>query len=281
MGANASSCGFGCDGEDDQFQPFQDTGGQVHVLVVALNYAYSPGNELTALEDAKTMLRICSQAHCEDVTTMLDTVKRDDPQYPTRHNVTKQLREIGSRTQPDDFFVFFFAGHGMNVPDHPPLDEEDGQDEALVLPGPRGEIAPEFFMIDDELVAAIEDSFNPATRLLFLFDCCHSATMVDIDTHQWQHRVCSIAACQDSEESADTGSGGVLTLAIESVMGALAVSRGSKEYSMLSLYDEVEKKGAALARRQGHKQELSMMYANMAPELTPWPLPRPWWRQFN
>eukprot|EP00928_Gymnodinium_smaydae_P063591 TRINITY_DN47122_c0_g1_i1.p1 TRINITY_DN47122_c0_g1~~TRINITY_DN47122_c0_g1_i1.p1 ORF type:complete len:285 (-),score=66.20 TRINITY_DN47122_c0_g1_i1:104-958(-) len=274
---NLTSGGLGCFTEKVDFEPFQGTGGTVRVLIVALDYEYSPGNELTGTRDGQNMERICSQARCDDVTCLYDRFERKDPRFPSRANVKRALKELGARTKPEDFFVFFYAGHGENVPDHPPLDEADGQDEAFVLPGPRGEIAAEHFFIDDEFVHTIEDSFPKDCRILCILDCCHSATMADIDSHHWDHRICSISACQDHEESTDTGSGGLLTIAIEKTLAELSVSRGEQEYSIKSLYDRVVKYAAGISREQG----LELSYANMDPEETPWPLPRPWWRHFE
>ncbi len=41
--------------------------------------------------------------------------------------------ELRQRMDPDDVFVFYFAGHGTTIPDAFPIDEFDGLDEALVL----------------------------------------------------------------------------------------------------------------------------------------------------
>lgn len=266
-------CGFG--GESDDFEPFHDTGGEVRVLIVALNYNYSRGNELTGISDGERMEKLCRRAGVEDVTFIKDDVPMSDETFPNRKNVKRWIQDVASRCGESDYFVFFYAGHGENVPDHPPLDEDDGQDEALVTPGPDGQLLEEFFFIDDEFVAVIESSVPPSCRILLLFDCCHSATMADVDSYSWkQHRIVSISACQDNEESTDTGRGGILTIAMDKAMSDLALSRGDQEYSI----DEVYQRAVRYAGSISNDQELNIQHANMDPTNSAWPLPHPWWK---
>lgn len=274
MGSHLAGGGCGCQTEHEHFEPFQDTGGEVRVLIIGCNYPYSPANELTGVTDGENMERICQAAGCTDVTCMYDTMSKTSPLFPTAPNMKDAIQEIGSRTSDDDYFVLFYAGHGENLPDAPPSDEADGFDEAFVLPGPRGEIAPEHFLVDDDFVKIMKNAFSQHTRILFIFDCCHSATLADIDSFHWDnHRVCSISACQDHEESTDTGAGGLLTIAIDRALGELALQRGAKEYSLQSVFERVEVHAEGIA----DDQKVEMMHANLDPVLTPWPLPRPWW----
>merc|ERR1712070_1249185 len=164
---------------------------------------------------------------------MRDDMEKNDPLFPTSTNIMSQMRQMGKRCEPGDFFVFFYAGHGENVPDRPPLDEDDGQDEAFVTPGPQCEIDAKFFFVDDDFAKSLETFFDPDVRILCVLDCCHSATMADINSYDYKdHKILSMAACKDSEESADTGKGGILTIAIEKAMRQLSLKRGSDEYSI-------------------------------------------------
>lgn len=273
---NLTSGGCGCASEATEFEPFRETGGEVRVLIVGMDYQYSKGNELTGIKDAKYMRRICEQADVEDVTFITDEGGPESEDFPTAGYLKEVMRDIGSRCTKDDFFVFFYAGHGENVPDQPPLDEADGLDEALVTPGPNGEIGdPKHMFIDDDFAHCIEKFFNHHTRILLLFDCCHSATMADVDTYRWNRarRIVSISACQDDEESADTGHGGILTISMDKAMGELSMSRGAEEYSVQSLFDLVVGYAGSISR----EQELHIQSHGCAPELMPWPLPRAWW----
>merc|ERR1711988_894 len=105
-----SQGGFGCC-QDDEHLEWQ-TGGDIHALIVCLDYEYSPGNELTGIRDGKVFESLCRQADVKDVKLMYDNVAKEDPDFPTKANVIRQLRTFGMKTKPEDFFVLFYAGHG-------------------------------------------------------------------------------------------------------------------------------------------------------------------------
>jgi len=272
--------GLGCEDEDEEFQNFRGTGGVVRVLVVALNYAYSK-QPITCIQDGEAMERMCRQAEVSNITFMRDDLKASNPLFPSKKNILDQLRQIGQQCSPNDYFVWFYAGHGENVPDDPPADEDDGQDEAFVLPDVSGKASfrdHEPWLIDDQFALAIDKLIPVTCPVLCINDCCHSATICDVDSYCWRHRVISISACGDDEESVDTDAGGALTISIRKAMGDLALKRGKKEYSVQSLFDQA----------MGHLREIPgaidmhtfvMQFANCNPSVMAWPLPHPWWKR--
>jgi len=265
MGENCSKA------EREEFEPFRNTGGAVRVIIVVCNYSYSPGNELTGIDDGESFQRMAQEAGCSDITILRDDLPVSNSLFPCRNNIKQQVAQIGHRCKPEDFFVFFYAGHGENVPDAPPMDEDDGTDEAFVTPGPNQEIAESMWLIDDDFVALIEKHLNPNTKVLCITDCCHSGTIVDIDSHEWTmgHKIIAIAAAQDNEESADTGHGGILTISIQKSCSDLAVSRGTdKEYSVKSVYDRTVRHAKSISTDQA----LNVQHNNLDPSVTAWPL---------
>ena len=89
-----------------------------------------------------------------------------------RADVQKAVEELGAAAKPEDVFVFYFAGHGMQLADVRPLDEEDRLDEALCLADTTADAKGT--LRDDELGRWLEDF--PALRVTAILDCCHSGT---------------------------------------------------------------------------------------------------------
>jgi len=91
------------------------------------------------------------------------------------------LRWLAARSQPEDSVVVFFSGHGSFVPDSPPYDEADKQDECFVLYH-KGLIRDYRVAIKQKLVM-LDDDFNillkriPARKKIVIADACHSGTI--------------------------------------------------------------------------------------------------------
>lgn len=77
----------------------------------------------------------------------------------------------------DDEFLFHFSGHGTQVADRAPFDEEDRLDEALCPADARADGAK--LILDDQLGRWLEDL--PARRVTVILDSCHSGTGVKSD----------------------------------------------------------------------------------------------------
>jgi uncharacterized caspase-like protein len=71
-----------------------------------------------------------------------------------------------------DVFVFYFSGHGTQVPDRPPYDEPDGLDEALCPYDATADGG--HLVLDDELGLWLDDM--PARDVTVVLDCCHAGT---------------------------------------------------------------------------------------------------------
>jgi len=83
----------------------------------------------------------------------------------TRAAVEQAVREIGSRAGPDDMFVFFFSGHGAQVPrDGPQPSDPDALDETLEFYDTR--------ITDDEFSLLLSE-IAPGVALIAL-DACFS-----------------------------------------------------------------------------------------------------------
>lgn len=91
----------------------------------------------------------------------------------TLREVRRRWKQLDGVCGKDDSILFYFAGHGTQVKDQRPLDEEDdGLDEALCLADAKA--GGENLLLDDELGNWLEES--KAGRLSVILDACHSGT---------------------------------------------------------------------------------------------------------
>ncbi len=124
-----------------------------------------------------------------------------------------KLHEIALRTYRDDldFVWLHYSGHGSYVRDAS-ADEGDGRDECLV---------PHDYktagLIPDDYINLLFSYFNPKTRVVCVFDCCHSGTIGDVK-YSWEGpgrvavenilcrtaaRVITLSGCLDAQTAAD------------------------------------------------------------------------------
>lgn len=90
----------------------------------------------------------------------------------TLEGIRKALKQLGQAANPDDTVVLYFAGHGTQIRDVRPLDEEDGVDEALFCYDVTAD--RKNLLIDDELGRWLDGL--QAGAVTVILDCCHSGT---------------------------------------------------------------------------------------------------------
>jgi hypothetical protein len=76
---------------------------------------------------------------------------------------------------PDDHVLFYYSGHGAQIPDQPPLDEDDGLDEVIVtwdfeqIPNGLKQV-----FVDDEFAVWLKKI--PSKNVIIMLDSCNSGT---------------------------------------------------------------------------------------------------------
>lgn len=264
-------CG-GAVGPPQELIAFRGTQGQVRCLILSLDYKYSPGHELTSSLDGLVMMRIAKHAEVSDITTVTDQ-RLGDPNFPVRAVVLNRIKEVGSRCRPGDWFVWFFAGHGVNVPDVDG-EEQDGLDEAFVTPDEQGKLTEAAVLVDDDFARALDHFIPEGVRILCICDCCHSGTICDIDSYRYKHEIYQISASLDNQEAEDTGKGGVLTWALKKTLIKLGFLHGRNEFSMQRVFDGCKRKVARITK----EQDVSIQYSGSHPDTVAWPLCFPVWK---
>ena len=110
-----------------------------------------------------------------------------------------------------DFMWLHYSGHGTSVADRSG-DERDRMDECLV-PSDFTSVG----VVSDDIIEQVLQHFNPKTRVVIIWDCCHSATMADL-RYSWENptrpvtenprcfvraKVLTLSGCLDNQTSAD------------------------------------------------------------------------------
>mmetsp|Transcript_89949 Transcript_89949/g.253700 ORF Transcript_89949/g.253700 Transcript_89949/m.253700 type:complete len:408 (+) Transcript_89949:88-1311(+) len=190
----------------------------VHMLICALDYKEST-HPLTCSLDGQNMLSLAHQCGVTTVKTLFD-------EKATVPNVTSTVRALGKQCRPGDYFVFFYAGHGINLEDNDG-DEEGGKDDVYCFVDSHGRLSRETLLRDDDFAKLITSSIPKGVKVVLLSDCCHSGTIADFDRTCWEgHEAISISGCTDSQTSGDVGYGGIFTHAM-----LLAIEKLDKERS--------------------------------------------------
>lgn len=179
-------------------------------LLFGLNYDYAPTARLNGcindVMNIKTYLT--SQGIPCDVYT--DDVSREDT---SGRGMIRRLNEAAVKSYRDnlDMIWIHYSGHGSYMRDTTG-DEKDGKDECIV---------PSDFatagLIKDDYLNALFAQFNPATKVICVFDCCHSGTIGDVK-YSWEGptkvlveninckascKIITISGCLDNQVSMD------------------------------------------------------------------------------
>ncbi|WP_420411485.1 caspase family protein [Roseibium sp.] len=97
----------------------------------------------------------------------------------TKANIISQLSWLVAETGPHDVGVFYYSGHGSQVPDqNPPNDDEPDRLDEVIVPHDTNTRAsnPISTVIRDDEIAAILANINPEAHFVVVFDSCNSGT---------------------------------------------------------------------------------------------------------
>lgn len=227
---------------------------RARALLFGLNYGHCREGTLRGcINDVKNMAAfleaqgIPSTAYTDDEECRKSTSKAGMLEHLER------LAEAAARERLDAVWIHY-SGHGSSVRDAGG-DELDGRDECLV----PSDYEDGEFLLDDEFSAALA-RFPSTTRVMCVFDCCHSGTMADLRytydagsptveevsvsdgaAAAAPRRVISLSGCLDTQTSADAYDvsarefSGALTAAL---LGALK-SDGSLLHDAFALLEAV------------------------------------------
>jgi len=137
-------------------------------LIVGINnYADSRNDLKGCVNDATLMSRVMSNTRgFTDVKLLLN-------EAATYLNISQQLETLVNTTEPGDHLLFYFSGHGTQVPDTN-NDELDSLDECLVthdhsLDNP----------FTDDVLKKCLNGHREDAHITVIVDACHSGTITD------------------------------------------------------------------------------------------------------
>ncbi len=140
-----------------------------HALVIGINkYPFLKGDwELEgAVNDAKILQKAFKQANV-NTQVLLD-------EQATRAGFDRAWQNMLKKAKKGDILILTFSGHGIQLnSDILPLDELDGQDEAIIF---HDFNSKQGFITDDELYSLFEKASD--YKIVVVIDACHSRGMV-------------------------------------------------------------------------------------------------------
>jgi hypothetical protein len=203
-------------------------------ILFGLNYSHCKNvNKLNGCINDVINMKDYLTTEC-DIPCDVYTDDGEDFYGTTKQGMLGKLYELVnlSHTEPLDFVLIHYSGHGSYVKDTN-FDECDGRDECLC----PSDCETNGYILDDE-ISQILSQFNVHTRVVCIFDCCHSATICDVK-YSWEgstkkrienfnprikSKVITLSGCLDNQTSADayiqekSNYAGALTNALLSIL---------------------------------------------------------------
>ena len=108
------------------------------------------------------------------------TLLTDETQIkPNKNNIITTLTKLISTLNSDDIFFFHFSGHGTQSSAGKDFLEKDGLNEIMCTIEDNNNIG---LIFDNDLNKILQDGLRDKSNIsmLFLFDCCHSCSMLDL-----------------------------------------------------------------------------------------------------
>lgn len=205
-------------------------------LLIGFNYSFlDPSLRLNGcVNDVRNMSALLQTKFGykkEDVTVITDDDARTLHKC-TNIGVILAIQELCAASWKQNLteVYFHYSGHGSQTQDANG-DELDGMDEGIVA----FDYQKSGLLLDDYLRSLFKN-FNPKTRVICTFDCCHSGSILDLkyvyDAEQKTEDksendpsmplILMFSGCRDTQTSLDvhevTGAAGALTTAISKIL---------------------------------------------------------------
>ncbi|KQU24471.1 hypothetical protein ASG65_17735 [Bacillus sp. Leaf13] len=143
-------------------------------LIIGINYLKSFKPLKGCINDTKGITKLLVEKFDFSLTDIQILLE----EAATRQNILNSIDYLIKELKPGDIGVLAFSGHGTQIADMPPIDEEDLLDEVIVPYDGIDErnSFPENFIRDDEIYERLGNLVQDV-HLTFIFDSCHSGTV--------------------------------------------------------------------------------------------------------
>jgi hypothetical protein len=214
-----------------------------NAFLVGVNYTGTINELYGCINDTKNVHDLLKNKYNFTNITLLND---ESYEKPTKRNILNGLQTLLSNTNSGDTAFFMFSGHGTNTVDLN-NDERDGYDEVIM---PIDAFTIDTCIVDDELNKLIRNTLKPGAKLVALFDCCFSGTMMDLRyTYGYSDNtknsetvgdVYMISGCTDQQLSDDT---------VAPINGKEMAS-GAMTYAFLTMIKETALMGDLVTKMQ-------------------------------
>lgn len=270
-------------------EPPADPTGQVFMLITGIDYscdrvswAGPPPNGHGPLDTQHAYNMMIDLAKQVGATGQVDiqTMTLWNEQC-TKEGILEGIAEMASQCGPDDYFVFYYTGHGDLLPQDDAGEAEE-MDNCLCTVGPDGSTdGPQpdvnvrlmYWLRDDDLAKAILDNINDKAYVLLLADACHSGSICDFTPgSEWDQRdirAISICGCEDQETSAGTGQGGKFSRALAQTI--MEESQAGESFAVSNIYNKIVQNYHE-NQSDAHVQHITINCNDIEPSDFIWPL---------
>ena len=180
-------------------------------LLFGINYINTPESRLRGcVNDVKNMSAYLTTVAKYDVVDSF--TDEDDYESVTARSISRSMYNLAVQSHRHrlERVWIHFSGHGTSIRDKNG-DESDKKDECI-LPADYKKVG----VITDDNIKRFLNMFHKDTRVVCIFDCCHSGTIGDLP-YKYDHRsysfentqnnckanVILISGCKDHQTSAD------------------------------------------------------------------------------
>ena len=164
---------------------FAESGRRALIIAIGDYPRVGGWDKLSSARDAALIAEALRARGFEDISLLVD-------REATKDGILQAFRDLTDRSQPGDWVMLHFSGHGQQVWDHEDpsnpvlkVDELDGFDESLVPYDARDSFTPgvyegEKHLVDDEIARLLTDlraKLGPEGQLVFTVDACYSGSI--------------------------------------------------------------------------------------------------------